>query len=66
MLSWLDFSAILQQFVLMSSRPSGNRVTWGKKLGHWTNLKEDLVDTGGHIFESVIMNLAQNVCIDDF
>ena len=53
-------------FVSMSSRPSGNRVTWGKKLGHLTNLKEDLVNTRGHIFESVIMNLAQNVCIDDF
>ena len=27
---------------------------------------ENLVNTSGHIFEVIIMNLAQNVCLDDF
>ena len=40
---------------------------WGQKLCHRAKSKEDLVNTqGGHIFEAVIMNLAQNVCLDDF
>ena len=43
------------------------------KLGHFRSktrslgqTKENLVNTKGHIFEPVIMNLTQNVCFDDF
>ena len=53
-------------FVLMISRSS-------LKLGHLRSktrspgqISENLVNTSGHIFEAIIMNLAQNVCLDDF
>ena len=52
-------------FVLMISRSS-------LKLGHLIpktsspgQIKGNLVDSRGHMFE-IIMNLAQNVCLDDF
>ena len=39
---------------------------WGQKLGHLAKSAENLVNTSGHIFQAVIMNLAQIVCLDDF
>ena len=39
---------------------------WGQKLGHLAKSEENLVNTSGHIFQAVIMNLAQIVCLDDF
>ena len=43
-----------------------NWVTWGQKLGHQAKSAENLVNTSGHIFEAIFMNLAQNVYLDDF
>ena len=43
-----------------------NWVIWGKKLGHLAKSAEKRINTSGHIFEAIIMNLAQNVCLDDF
>ena len=43
-----------------------NWVTSGQKLGHRTKPAEKRINTSGHIFEAIIMNLAQNVCLDDF
>ena len=37
-----------------------------QKLGHQAKPAENLVNTSGHIFEAIIMNLAQNVCLDEF
>ena len=45
-------------FVLMISRSS-------LKLGHLIS-KTSSPGSRGHIFEVIIMNLAQNVCLDDF
>ena len=53
-------------FVLMISRSSSKLVTWGQKPGHRAKSAENLVNTSGHIFQAIIMNLAQNVCLDDF
>ena len=39
---------------------------WCQKLGHRAKSAENLVNTSGHIFEVIIMNVAQNVCLDDF
>ena len=43
-----------------------NWVTWSQKLGHRAKSAENLVKTSGHIFQAVMMYLAQNVCFDDF
>ena len=40
-----------------------NLITWGQKLGHQAKLKENLVNTRVHIFEVIIMTLAQSTCI---
>ena len=50
-------------FVLMSSR-SGLKV--GHLGGPLAKSAENLVNTRGHIFKAIIMNLAENVCLDDF
>ena len=43
-----------------------NWVTLDQKLGHRAKSKEDLVSTlEVTFFESIIMNLAKNVCLDD-
>ena len=34
------------------------------KLGHRAKSKENLVNSLGHIFEVIIMNLVQNICLD--
>ena len=52
-------------FVLMSSRSS-------LKLGHFgiksrsPGRQQKILFSSGHIFEAIIMNFAQNVCLDDF
>ena len=44
-----------------------NWVTWGKKLGHQAKSKENLDNTPEvTIFEVIIMNIAQSICVDDF
>ena len=56
-------------FVLMISRSSLKLGHFGSKTGHCAKSKENLVNTlatQGHIFEAIIMNLAQNVCLDVF
>ena len=30
------------------------------------NQQKSLLHSSGHIFKAIIMNLAQNVCLDDF
>ena len=42
-----------------------NWITWGQKLGHLAQSAESLI-TSGHIFQAIIMNLAQIICLDDF
>ena len=39
-------------------------ILWGQKLGDRAKLKENLVRV--YMFEVIIMNLAQIVCLDDF
>ena len=54
-------------FVLMISRSS-------LKLGHFESKtrspgqisRKPCLHSSGHIFQAIIMNLAQNVCLDDF
>ena len=53
-------------FVLVSSRSSLKMGHLGKKLGHQAKSAENLVNTLAVTFEAVIMNLAQNVCLDGF
>ena len=53
-------------FVLMISRSFETGSLGVKKKGHKANTKENFVNTRGHIFEVIIMNLAQNFCLDDF
>ena len=51
-------------FVSMILGQVQNLATWSQKLSHQAQLKEILVNTRVHIFEVIIMNLAQNVCLD--
>ena len=61
--SWI----LLKMLVLMISRSSLKLGHLESKLGHLAKLKEDPVNTlEVNIFEAIIMNLAQNVCLDDF
>ena len=54
-------------FVLMISRSDLKLGYMGSKIGHQAKSKENLVKhSSGHIFEAIIMNLAQNVCLDEF
>ena len=40
---------------------------WCQKLGHQAKPAENLVNTlAVTFFEAIIMNLAQNVCLDEF
>ena len=40
---------------------------WGQKLGHLAKSAENLVNTlAVTFFEAVILNLAQNDCLDEF
>ena len=39
-----------------------NWVAWGQKLGH----QAKSADSSGHMFQVIIMNHAQIVCLDDF
>ena len=48
-------------FVLMISRSGLKLITWGKKLGPWPNQRKPCKDSSGHIFQAIIMNLAQIV-----
>ena len=58
---------MLKTFVLMISRSSLKLVTWSLKVGHQAKSRENLVNTlRGHTIEVIFMNLAQNVCLDDF
>ena len=56
---------LASMFVLMISRS-------GLKLGHLGSKTRSpgqisrFEHSTGHIFEAIIMNLAQNVCLDDF
>ena len=52
---------------LMSSRSSLKLGHLGSKTRSRAKSAEYLDNTQvGHIFEAIIMNLAQNVCLDDF
>ena len=53
-------------FVLMTSGSSWKLGHVGQKLGYLAKSAENLVNSSGHIFEAIIMNLAQNLCLDDF
>ena len=59
-------SCILLKMFVLSSRPSSKLGHLRSKLGHQAKSAENFVNTSGHIFEAIIMNLAQNVCLDDF
>ena len=51
-------------FVLMSSRAC---LKLGQKLGHRAKSAENFVNTlAVAFFLAIIMNLAQNACLDDF
>ena len=52
-------------FAVIKSRSGSKLGHLGQKLGHQVK-KENIVNTLGHIFQAIIMNLAQNVCLDDF
>ena len=54
-------------FVLMSSRPSSKPGHLGSKTrspGHIS--RKPCLHSSGHIFEAIVMNSVQNVCLDDF
>ena len=50
-------------FVLMISRSSSKQ---GQKVGHLAKSAENCLHSRGHIFEIIIINIAQNVYLDDF
>ena len=52
-------------FVLMISR-SGLKLCYLGSETRSPGSKENIVNTSGHSFEAIIMNLAQNVCLDEF
>ena len=52
-------------FVLMISGSSLKPGHVGSNLGHMAKSAENLI-TSGHIFQAIIMTLAQNVCLYDF
>ena len=56
---------LAQNDVLMISGTCSKLAHWGQKRDHQAKSKEN-VTTPGHIFEVIIMNIAQNVCFDDF
>ena len=55
-------------FVLMISRSSLKLGHLGSEYSHQAKSKENLVNTCVFeaIFEAIIMNLAQNACLDEF
>ena len=54
-------------FSLISSRSGLKLGHLGQTLGHLAKSAENLVNTlVVTFFEAIIMNLAQNVCLDDF
>ena len=54
-------------FVLMISRSGSKLGQWCPKLGHLAKPAENIVNTlAVTFFEAIIMNLAQNVCLDEF
>ena len=53
-------------FGLMISRSGSKLGHRGQKLGHLARSAENLVNISGHIFQAIIMNLAQYVCLGDF
>ena len=55
---------ILAQNILLGQ--VWNWVTLGQKVGYPANLSEIFLTPRGQIFEVIIMNLAKNVCLDDF
>ena len=53
-------------FVLMISRSSSKLGHLGSKTRSPGKICGKPYHSRGHMFEAVIMNLAQNVCLDDF
>ena len=53
-------------FVLMSSRSSLKLGHLGSKTRSPGQISGKSYHSSGHIFEAIIINLAQNVCLDDF
>ena len=54
-------------FVLMISRSSSKLGDLGSKTRSPGQISgKPCYHSSGHIFQAVIMNLAQNVCLDDF
>ena len=61
--SWI----LLKMFVLIMSRSSSKLGHLGSKTGSPDQISGKFCyHSSGHIFEAVIINLTQNVCLDDF
>ena len=62
-LSWI----LLKMFVLMNSGSSSELGHLGSKTRSPGQISgKHCYHSSGHIFQAIIMNLAQNVCLDDF
>ena len=57
---------LLKMFVLMISRSSSKLGHLGSKTRSPCQISRKSYHSSGHIFEAIIMNLAQNFCLDDF
>ena len=53
-------------FVLMISRSGLKRGHLGSKTRSPGQIGVKSYHSSGHIFQAIIMNLAQNVCLDEF
>ena len=57
---------LLRMFALMISRSSSKLEHLGSKTRSPGQISLKSYHSSGHIFEAIIMTLAQNVCLDEF